>query len=108
MNVNKTTIYYIIVAAIFLVNFSFVPLLLEIIQQRNTSNIPYITLICMLISQILLLGIVFYRGYYYHIFIYLIGFICISALLFLKPMYDKNNTQIIKRYVHNVIDESNE
>ena len=38
MNVNKTTIYYIIVAAIFLVNFSFVPLLLEIIFYDNTSN----------------------------------------------------------------------
>ena len=58
MNVNKTTIYYIIVASIFLINFSYIPLLLEILQQKNTSNIPYITLIGILISQLLLLFIV--------------------------------------------------
>lgn len=108
MEVNKTTIYYLIVASIFLMNFSFIPLLLEVLQQRNLTNIPYITLICMLLSQILLLFIVFYRSYYYHIFIYLIGFICISTLLFLKPIYDNKNIQVIKRNVYNVIEENKE
>lgn len=108
MEVNKTTIYYLIVASIFLMNFSFIPLLLEVLQQRNLTNIPYLTLICMLLSQILLLFIVFYRSYYYHIFIYLIGFICISTLLFLKPIYDNKNIQVIKRNVYNVIEENKE
>lgn len=62
----------------------------------------------MLLSQILLLFIVFYRSYYYHIFIYLIGFICISTLLFLKPIYDNKNIQVIKRNVYNVIEENKE
>jgi|TARA_B110000483_G_scaffold138665_1_gene165711 hypothetical protein len=106
MEVNKTTIYYIIVASIFLMNFSFIPLLLEVLQQRNMTNIPYLTLITMLISQILLLFVVFYRGYYYHIFIYLVGFVCISTLLFLKPMYDNKNIQVINRNVYNIIEES--
>ena len=100
MNVNKTTIYYIIVASIFLINFSYIPLLLEILQQKNTSNIPYITLIGILISQLLLLFIVCYRAYYYHIFIYLVGFICICTILFLKPSYDKNNIQVVNKYVY--------
>lgn len=106
MEVNKTTIYYIIVASIFLMNFSFIPLLLEILQQKNMTNIPYITLISMFISQLLLLFVVFYRSYFYHIFIYLIGFICISTLLFLKPMYDNKNIQVINRNVYNIIEES--
>lgn len=105
MEVNKSTIFYIIMAAAFLLNFSFIPLLLEILQQRNMSNIPYITLFCMLLSQILLLFIVFYRKYYYHVFIYLIGFICVGTLLFLKSGYDNKNTQTINKNIYNIITE---
>jgi len=105
MEVNKSTIYYIIITATFLLNFSFIPLLLEVLQQRNMSSIPYITLICMLISQILLLFVVFYREYYYHIGIYLVGFICISTLLFLKPGYDNKNTQTVNNNIYNIITE---
>ena len=44
MSVDKTTIYYVIVAT-FLLNFAFIPLLFEVLQQKNMSNIPYLTLI---------------------------------------------------------------
>ena len=103
MSVDKTTIYYVIVAATFLLNFAFIPLLFEVLQQKNMSNIPYLTLICILISQVLLLFIVLYRSYYYHVFIYLVGFVCISALLFLKPRFDEKNTQIINKNIYNKI-----
>lgn len=108
MNVDKTTAYYIIVTAIFLMNFSFVPLLFEILQQKYTSNIPYLTLICALLSQVLILFIVFYRSYYYHAFIYLVGFICLASIFFLKSNFDQKNTKIIKKTVTNelIYDES--
>ena len=104
MNIDKKKIYYesnLIVGAIFLLNFAFVPLLFEVLQQKNMTNIPYLTLICLLISQILLLFIVFYRNYYYHVFIHLVGFICISSLLFLKPKYDSINIQVINKNIYN-------
>ena len=107
MSVDKSTTYYFIVTAIFLLNFAYIPLLFEVLQQKNTSNIPYLTLICILISQLLLLFIVFYRSYYYHVFIYLVGFVCVAALLFLKPIYQDKNTQIINKNIYNqfIIDE---
>tara|TARA_Y200000002_G_scaffold370788_2_gene366713 strand:- start:277 stop:603 length:327 start_codon:yes stop_codon:yes gene_type:complete len=107
MSVDKTTMYYIIVAATFLLNFAYVPLLLEVLQQRNLNNIPYLTIILILISQILLLFVVFYRSYYYHVFIYLVGFVCVAALLFLKPIYQDKNTQVINKNIYNqfIIDE---
>jgi hypothetical protein len=110
MNIDKKKIYYesnLIVGATFLFNFALIPLLFEVLQQKNMTNIPYLTLICLLISQILLLFIVFYRNYYYHVFIYLIGFICISSLLFLKPKYDSTNIQVINKNIYNkfIIDE---
>lgn len=107
MSVDKTTVYYLIVTATFLLNIAFIPLLLEVLQHRNMSNIPYLTLVCILLSQILFLFVVLFRSYYYHVFIYLIGFICISALLFLKPMYDDKNTHVINKNIYNkfIIDE---
>lgn len=98
MNVDKTTIYYLIVGATFLLNFAFIPLLFEVLQQRQMSNIPYVTLFCFLIAQALFLFVVFFRNYHLHIFIYLVGFICVSSLLFLKKFYDKRNIHIIKKY----------
>jgi len=107
MNVNKTTVYYIIVCATFLSNFALVPLLFEILQQKTMTNIPYLTLICVFISQLLLLFIVLYRNYYYHAFIYFVGFICISSLLFLKSKFNNNNVEVIKKTIYNkiIIDE---
>ena len=94
--IEKTTYYYIILFAIFLISFSLVPLVFEILQQKLTSNIPYITLICILIYFLIFLFISINRNYYIHIFFYLIGLICISILIFLKSTYDNNNTYITK------------
>jgi uncharacterized protein with PQ loop repeat len=102
MTIDKNKYYYLILFATFLFTFSFIPLVYEIIQQKITINIPYSTLVFMLISFIIYLFITISRQYYYHIFLYLIGFICISIILFLKRKFDKNNIDnnniIIKNY----------
>lgn len=102
MNIDKTLFYYLILGATFLMNFAFVPLLFEVMQQKTTSNIPYLTLICFLIAQLLFLFVVFYRNYYFHIFIYLIGFVCVSSLLFLKHFMDNKNIHVIKKYENEI------
>jgi len=95
-HVNKTFYYYLILLATFLFTFSFISLVLEVIQQKLTSNLPYVTLICMFISFLIYLFITISRQYYIHIFLYLIGLISISIILFLKRKYDNNNIKINK------------
>ena len=82
--IDKTIYYYLLLFAIFLFTFSFVPLVFEVIQRKITSNIPYITLICMFISFFIFLFVTISRKYYIHIFLYSVAFICVSILLFIK------------------------
>jgi uncharacterized protein with PQ loop repeat len=94
MPINKTFFYYLILFAIFLFTFAFIPLLFEILQQKVTSNIPYTTLICMIISLIIYLYVTIIRKYYIHMFFFFISLICISIILYLKTIYDTNNYKI--------------
>jgi uncharacterized protein with PQ loop repeat len=89
--INKTFYYYLILFSIFLISFSFIPLTFEILQQKLTSNIPYSTLICLIIAFLIFLFISINRQYYIHIFFYSIGLICISLILYLKTQYNNNN-----------------
>ena len=89
--INKTFYYYLILFSIFLISFSFIPLTFEILQQKLTSNIPYSTLICLIIAFLIFLFISINRQYYIHIFFYLVGLICISIILYLKTLYNNNN-----------------
>jgi uncharacterized protein with PQ loop repeat len=92
--VDKSIYYYLILFATFLFSFSFIPIVFEIIEQKLTSNIPYVSLICMIIAFLIYLFITINRKYYVHIFFYLIGLISVSIILFLKRSYDKNNIKI--------------
>jgi len=85
--VDKTIYYYLILFAIFLFAFSFIPLVFQIIQDKITSNIPYITLICMFLSFTIYLFVTISRRYYIHIFFYLISLICVSIIIFLKASH---------------------
>ena len=96
--VNRTIYYYLILFAIFLINFSLIPIVFQIIQERLTSNIPYISLICMMIANLIYLFIVVERQYYAHIFFYFVGLISLSIIIFLKRQYDKERIQNIIEY----------
>jgi len=94
--VNNTNIYYyLILFATLLITFSLIPIVFEIIEQKVTSNIPYVSLICILISFLIYLFITIHRKYYIHVFFYLTGFISVSMILFLKRRFDENNINII-------------
>ena len=92
--IDKTIYYYIILFAIFLSSFSLIPLTFEVITQKLTSNIPYSTLICMLLSVLIMLFVTINRKYYMHILLYAICLICLSIILFYKREYDNNNSYI--------------
>ena len=106
--INKTIFYYILLFANFIINFAFIPLVFEVIQQKYTSNIPYLSIILFMISQIIFLFVVLYKEYYFHVFIYVIGLLCTSILLFLKKYYDKQNTKIINVIKNETIITTNE
>lgn len=92
--IDKTIYYYIILFAIFLSSFALIPLTFEIIIQKLTSNIPYSTLICLLLSVLIMLFVTITRRYYMHILFYVISLICLFIILFYKREYDKNNSYI--------------
>ena len=85
--VTKTVYYYLIMLATLLINFSLIPLVFEIINTKTAFNIPYTTIICIMLAILIYLFIVIERRYYIHIFFYMIGLISLSIILFLKRKY---------------------
>jgi len=101
IKVNKTIYYYLILFGILLFSFSFIPIVYEVVQQKITSNIPYISLICLIISYLIFIFITIQRNYNIHLFFYLVGLIPIVIILFFKNKYDSNN--IIANKTNNII-----
>ena len=88
IQVSKTVYYYIILLANLLVVLALIPVTFQIIQQKITSNIPYSSLIFMVIAFLIYLFVSINRLYPFHIFIYFIGLLCVSIVLFLKKNYN--------------------
>ena len=107
-SVNKTIYYYLILFATFIIIFAFIPLLFEIIQQKITSNIPYISLILIMIGFLIYFFIALSREYYFHLLFYSIGLIVIIIILFLKNKFDKNSINInINKNITKIIEYNN-
>ncbi len=88
--VDKTIYYYLILFSTFLFTFAFIPLVFEIIQQKITSNIPYITLYSLLVAFIIYLYIAIDRQYLFHMFFYIIGIFSIIIIIFIKNNHVNN------------------
>ena len=87
--------YYLIMFATLLFIFSFIPMVFEILQQKITSNIPYISLFSLLISLLIFLFITIIKEYYIHSIFYSIGLLSVIILLFLKKSYDDKSIKIL-------------
>ena len=97
---NKDELFYkFIILATIISIFSLVPLLYQIIQQKITSNIPYVSLILICIAFIIFMYISISKGYYLHLFFYTFGLLCTSIIIYLKRKYDNNNITL-----HKIID----
>lgn len=97
VKVHKTIYYYLILFGILLFSFSFIPIVYEVVQQKITSNIPYLSLICLIISYLIFILITIIRGYNIHLFFYLVGLIPIIIILFFKSKYDLTNIIVNKK-----------
>jgi uncharacterized protein with PQ loop repeat len=87
--------YYLIMFATLLFTFSFVPIVFEILQQKITSNIPYISLFSLLISLLIFLFITIIKSYYIHSLFYSIGLLSVIIICFLKKSYDSKSIKMI-------------
>lgn len=88
--------YKLIVFATIISISSLVPILYEIIQQKITSNIPYISLIFISIAFLIFMYISLLKGYYLHLFFYSFGLLCTLLIIYFKRKYDHNNITINK------------
>ena len=91
---SKNLSYYILLFSMFILNFSLIPLLFEILEQRLTSNIPYITLISFWLVLVIYLFRAILKEYYIYSLFLMVGIITLSIIIYLKTIYDKNNTFI--------------
>jgi len=82
---------YLILISTMIFIFACIPILFQVVQQKITSNIPYISLILIDIGFLIYIYIAISIKYYIHLFLYIIGFICITIIIFLKQSYDKKN-----------------
>ena len=87
--------YYLIMFATLLFTFSFVPMVFEILQQKITSNIPYISLFSLLISLLIFLFIAIIKSYYIHSIFYSIGLLSVIIICFLKKSYDSKSIKVL-------------
>jgi uncharacterized protein with PQ loop repeat len=87
--------YYLIMFATLLFTFSFIPIVFEILQQKITSNIPYISLFSLLFTFLIFLFIGIIKEYYIHSLFYSIGLLSIIIILFLKKFYDNKSIKVV-------------
>ena len=87
--------YYLIMFATLLFTFSFVPIVFEILQQKITSNIPYISLFSLLIALLIFLFIAIIKSYYIHSIFYSIGLLSVIIICFLKKSYDDKSIKVL-------------
>ena len=92
---NGSFYYYILLFATFLITFSFVPLLFEIVKTKIAINIPYSSLLLALFSLSIFMFVSLSKKYYFHLLFYLIGFISLFIVIFLKKSYDKKIQNIL-------------
>ena len=95
-NKNSSGVFTFILFANFLFCAALIPFIFETIQQKYTSNIPYLTLAFLLVAYVILFIISVMRKYLMHCIIYFIGIVCALIMLSLKVNYDKNKVFIQK------------
>ncbi len=95
-NKNNSGVFTFILFANFLFCAALIPLIFEVIQQKYTSNIPYLSISFLLIAYIILFIISVMRKYLMHCVIYFIGIVCALIVLSLKSNYDKNKVFVQK------------
>ena len=98
---DKTLYYTLLLFSNFLIVFSMIPLVYETSLLKMTLNIPFFTLVCLGVAFIIFTFISFIRGYWVHMFIYIIAIICVIILFINKQKYDGKNI-ILKKEIKEI------
>lgn len=88
-NKTRSMYYYTILFAIFLYIFGFIPIVIKIIEDKNITIIPYLSIYLFLFSFLIFLFIAIHKKYYLHLFFYTVGLTSILIILFLKNKYNQ-------------------
>lgn len=103
-NSNQILIYYGVMIGILFQSLAFIPLIYNIIQTKYTKNISYLFLIASLLSASGFLFVSLYKKYSLQAFLFIILFVTIIFVVYLKFKYDSNVSEIdtymmeIKKY----------
>ena len=76
--------YYSVLLTILLQSFAYLPLIAQVYESKDTTNLPYSTLLMLLTAAFILLIVAMYRGYYTHVFVFLVYFGSIGYLINMK------------------------
>ena len=86
-NTSEDFYYYAIMATIVFKSVSFIPVIQDMMTNRNADNIPYSTMFINLFATIILIAIALLKGYYIQLFFFIIFFISIVAIIILKSRF---------------------
>ena len=80
--------YYSVMIGLFLWVFSYIPLAANVIKNRRTNNLPYITYFLSLIASMIFILICVSKRYYIHFILFLILLLCNIVILYYKTKYN--------------------
>ncbi len=80
--------YYSILITIMFKSISFIPVIQEMMKNRNSTNIPYSTMFINLFATLVLIVIALLKGYFIQLIFFLIFFISIITIIVLKARFE--------------------
>ena len=87
MGTNEDYYYYAIMATIVFKSVSFLPVIREMMENRNADNIPYSTMFINLFATLVLIVIALLRGYYIQLLFFIIFFVSTITIIILKARF---------------------
>ena len=76
--------------------FAFIPLTYEVAVMKMSINIPYSTIVTAGFAFLIFMLISVMKKYWFHVFIYFVGFLCALSLFMNKKVFDENHSKLRK------------
>lgn len=79
--------------------FAFIPLTYEVAVMKMSINIPYSTIVTAGFAFLIFMLISVVKKYWFHVFLYFVGFLCTLSLFMNKKLFDDNHSKLRKMEV---------
>jgi hypothetical protein len=96
MILNEQKMNMSILFANLLLVFAFIPLTYEVAVMKMSINIPYSTIVTAGFAFLIFMLISVMKKYWFHVFIYFVGFLCALSLFMNKKVFDENHSKLRK------------